>query len=195
MTSPLPAGKLSANGPQVASTRSQELSLPGPHSIPCRLPPELLTAIFLHYVQQYERFPFYTTGVLPWVNISYVCRYWRSVALNCANLWSHLFFASSEWMDGLLRRSKTVPLIIHIDFFQSSKPGKICSLEKAQALGHMERIRVLWIDCYCSKDALNMIRARLTATAPSLRSLHLSTYDDGETDIIIPKNTVIFVWL
>ena len=161
------------------------VSSPSPeHSFPCRLPPEILAIIFLEYKQQYE---YCTTWVPPWVNVSYVCRYWRNVALNCANLWICLFFVSSEWMDELLRRSKTAPLTIHTDFYgRESGLGQIRhSLEKA--LGHMERIQDLWVDCHCSTDVLDMIHARLTAAAPLLRSLHLSMCEDGG-DLIICKD-------
>ena len=161
------------------------VSSPSPeHSFPCRLPPEILAIIFLKYKQQYE---YCTTWVPPWVNISYVCQYWRNVALNCANLWIRLFFVSSEWMDELLRRSKTAPLTIHTDFYgRESGLGQIRrSLEKA--LGHMERIQDLRVDCHRSTDVLDMIHARLTAAAPLLRSLHLSTYEDGD-DLIICKD-------
>ena len=131
------------------------------------------------------RFSSYARRVPPWVNVSYVCWYWRSVALNCANLWTRLFFLPLEWMDELLRRSKTAPLVVRIDFYGwESDLGPIRhSLEKA--LGHMERIQDLWIDCDSSKDILNMIHARLTAAAPLLWSLHLSTYRDGENHFII----------
>ena len=158
-------------------------------SNPCRLPPELLAAIFLEYMQRYRGSLFYARRVPPWVDVSYVCRYWRNAALNCANLWAHLFFVSSEWMDELLRRSKTAPLIIYVDFYcPKSDPGKTsCCLQKA--LGHMGRIQDLWIDCN-SEDMLNMIHARLTAAAPLLRSLHLSRFDDGENHFIIRKDTL-----
>ena len=161
------------------------------HSIPCRLPPELLSAIFLEYVQQDEGFaPFATALVPPWVNVSYVCRYWRSVALNCANLWAHLFFASSEWMDELLRRSKTAPLIIRISLYYlgSNSVWQIRSLEKA--LGHMERVRELWIDGNHSQDVLDMIHARLTAAAPLLRTLRLFTHEDSEDHTRIRRDTL-----
>ena len=159
------------------------------HSFTCRLPPELLAAIFLEYMQQYEGISCYLRSVPPWVNVSYVCRYWHGVALNCASLWTHLFFVSSEWVDELLKRSKTAPLIIHVDFYDpKSDPGQIRPLEKA--LGHMERIQDLWIDCDCSKGALDTIHAGLTAAAPLLRSLHLSTHEESEYHFIIREGTL-----
>jgi hypothetical protein len=41
-----------------------------------------------------------------WVNVSYVCRHWRNVALNCATLWTYLFVMSPRWTEELLARSK-----------------------------------------------------------------------------------------
>ena len=157
-------------------------------SNPCHLPPELLAAIFLEYMQRYRGSLFYAR-VPPWVDVSYICRHWHSVALNCANLWTHLFFVSSKWMDELLRRLKTAPLIIHIDFyFSTSDAGKIFHcLQKA--LRHMECIWDLWVDCR-SKDIFHIVHAGLTEAAPLLRSLHLSTFDGHKTHFIICKDTL-----
>ena len=148
-----------------------------------------MATIFLEYKQQYEGFSYFATRVPPWVNVSYICQYWRSVALNCANLWTHLFFVSSQWMDELLRRSKMAPLIIRIDFYcPKSGPGNTFhSLEKA--LDHMEHIQDLWIDCH-SKDIFYMIHTRLTAPAPLLQSLHLSAFEGGQKQFIICKDTL-----
>ena len=49
-----------------------------------------------------------------WVSISYVCRHWRNVALNCPILWSNLFLTSPRWTEVLLSRSKHAPLRIHV---------------------------------------------------------------------------------
>ena len=68
-------------------------------SISFRLPPELLEAIFLEHAQYYRD----STHVPRWVAVSYVCRYWRNVALGCAHLWAYPFFVSPEWMDEQLR--------------------------------------------------------------------------------------------
>ena len=81
---------------------------------PRGFPPELLTVIFLEYARSGASFLDPTT-VPRWIAVSYVCQYWRNVALHCANLWGErLFFVSSEWMDELLMRSKNAPLIICI---------------------------------------------------------------------------------
>ncbi|KAL4071659.1 hypothetical protein V8B97DRAFT_1870752 [Scleroderma yunnanense] len=137
-----------------------------------RLPPELLAAIFLECRWQWHRehSSTYTREVPPWVFLSYVCQYWRNVALNCPALWTHLFFVSSKWMDELLRRSKATPLIIHVDISRSDSETTISPLKKA--LQHMERVQDLWIRC--SRNVATKIGVRLTAAAPLLQSLYLS---------------------
>ncbi|KAI6162406.1 hypothetical protein EDD17DRAFT_1577499 [Pisolithus thermaeus] len=59
----------------------------------CRLPPELLSMIFLHYARDWYTDPGskFMGQVVPWVAVSYVCRTWRDVALNCSAIWGHLF--------------------------------------------------------------------------------------------------------
>lgn len=70
----------------------------------CRLPPELLSSIFLQYTRQWhcECRSTSTAEIPRWVDVSYVCRYWRNVSLNCSSLWTRLFFVSPRWMDELL---------------------------------------------------------------------------------------------
>ena len=152
------------------------------------LPPELLAGIFCEYVR-HSYSAFNSTIVPCWISVSYVCRYWRDVALHCANLWAYLFFVSPEWMDELLSRSKNAPLIVHTHMFFDSRSGQgpIRSLEKA--LGNMERIQELWI--YCSSDIIEMIGPKLNVAAPLLQSLCLSTWrDDHEYRSVINKDTL-----
>ncbi|KAF8437158.1 hypothetical protein L210DRAFT_3356803, partial [Boletus edulis BED1] len=77
-------------------------------SLISRLPTETLAAIFVcsarDYHSTHDGSP--TETAPSWVNVSYVCRHWRNVALNCATLWSHLFITSPRWTEELLARSK-----------------------------------------------------------------------------------------
>ena len=136
------------------------------------MPPEILAAIFLEYAR--DSASLWNSTIVPrWVAVSYVCQYWRDVALQCANLWGgHLFFVSSEWMDELLRRSKKAPLVVRIDLRRCSglRVGPTNSLKKA--LQNMERIQDLWIDC--PESMIEMIQPRLSVATPLLQSLHLS---------------------
>ena len=176
-------------------TTSTVLSPPMVHScqkIPLspvyRLPPELLSIIFLQYTRQWhcEYSLSTSTAEIPrWVYVSYVCQYWRNIALNCSDLWTHLFFVSSRWMDELLRRSKTAPLIIHADISCLRTDRAIRAIKPLiKALGHMDRIQDLWISFpinITAKVFAGLTCARLTARpAPLLRSFHLSSQNRME---------------
>ena len=156
---------------------------------PRDLPPELLAAIFLEYVRESPctQDP---TIVPRWIAVSYVCRYWCNVALQCATLWAtHLFLVSPEWMDELLRRLKNVPLTacVNLCYHLARRVGQIRSLERA--LGNMERIQDLWIDF--PSDMIDMLQLRLNAAAPLLRSLRLTGWiSHGDHHFIINKDTL-----
>ena len=156
-------------------------------SIAFRLPPELLAAIFLECAQLCRYDGSCGRQVPRWVAISYVCQYWRNVALDCSHLWACLFFVSPEWIDEQLRRSKTVPLIVHIhDSWTLHDPGFLRSLEKV--LDNANHIQDLWIG-WPSQDMIDVINARLNAAAPLLQSLYLSAmYCPSDCHFIIPED-------
>ncbi|KAF8437306.1 hypothetical protein L210DRAFT_2365089 [Boletus edulis BED1] len=78
-----------------------------------RLPIETLAAIFIYSARDYHHSGHPTRTAPDWVNVSYVCRHWRNVALNCATLWSYLFVVSPRWTEELLARSKQASLKLH----------------------------------------------------------------------------------
>ena len=96
-----------------------------------RLPTEILAEIFTDVARDhYDRY-FPRTYVPGWVGISYVCRQWRNIALDCPALWSYLFFASRRWIEALLARSKQAPLKISM---------VICSMGDWRLRPLMERV-------------------------------------------------------
>ena len=124
-----------------------------------------------------------------WVDVSYVCRYWRNVALGCARLWACLFFVSPEWIDEQLRRSKTAPLIVCIyDSWTLRRDARfIRSLKKV--LENIYRIQELWIG-FPSGDMVDVINARLNAAAPLLQLLYLLAKNcPGRCHFIMPEDT------
>ena len=138
------------------------------------LPPELLASIFLEYVQSYKDKLYYNfTQVSPWIAVSYICRYGCNVALNSAYIWVHLFIVSPQWMDELLRRSKSAPLIVHVDFNMFRRDTSTICSSSEKILENMEHIQDLWIDCPYYGDFVEMLSSKLIANVPSLWSLHL----------------------
>ena len=94
-------------------------SLRNTFSFTCRLPLEILAAIFVRYVLDHHNHNSSSLAcdasfrdVPSWVSVSHVCRHWRNVALECPVLWSHHFIVSLRWTEELLARSKQAPLRI-----------------------------------------------------------------------------------
>ncbi|KAI0766629.1 hypothetical protein BD413DRAFT_569176 [Trametes elegans] len=84
-----------------------------------RLPPELLSEVFMHVVRdsydtrQQSYHPYYgASRFYAWVEISHVCRSWRSIALNTPRLWGHLILTRKSVVDHVLPRSKKAPLLV-----------------------------------------------------------------------------------
>ncbi|KAJ7245667.1 hypothetical protein B0H12DRAFT_1235778 [Mycena haematopus] len=71
-----------------------------------RLPPELLAQTFLLVCEASELADY------SWIVCSHICSYWRQIALDTPDLWSHVVFTSVEWVRLCIRRSKSSPLII-----------------------------------------------------------------------------------
>ncbi|KAF8845047.1 hypothetical protein BDN67DRAFT_961969 [Paxillus ammoniavirescens] len=142
-------------------------------SLISRLPDELLAAVFVHNAQEYygspKRHTWAPPSVPPWVNVSYVCHHWRTIALNCPTLWAYLFFVSRTWLAELLARSKTAPLRVQLDL---SFPNT--SLQKWEMIfSHLPRVKELHVRSLCFATASQLI-SRLTTPTPLLQLLHLS---------------------
>ena len=80
-------------------------------AISCLLP-EILSKIFLLVRDDATEWK-----PLEWIEVSYVCRHWRNVALTCPSLWTCLPrpLRSARWMEEILKRSKKASLIIWTD--------------------------------------------------------------------------------
>ncbi|KAI9574274.1 hypothetical protein HD554DRAFT_2325100 [Boletus coccyginus] len=99
-------------------------------------------------------------NVPSWVNISYVCRHWRNVALNCPTLWSYISATSPRWTEEFLARSEQSLL----KFSQSARNNSLLE----QVMNHVERMQELhlemWDDYFLRK---------LSSRAPCLQILEI----------------------
>ncbi|KAF8871581.1 hypothetical protein BD779DRAFT_457942 [Infundibulicybe gibba] len=74
-----------------------------------RLPPEILSRIFVFHAQ-----------IEPWkwleaaLTSTRVCRRWRQIGLDCPGLWSRIDCRSAAWMAVMMERSRSVPLSLVI---------------------------------------------------------------------------------
>ncbi|KIJ65672.1 hypothetical protein HYDPIDRAFT_110816 [Hydnomerulius pinastri MD-312] len=144
-----------------------------------RIPPEMLAVVFVHYARDHhaDSRAMGSRSLPPWVNVSYVSRHWRDVALSCPTLWTYLFFMSRAWTEELLSRSKMAPLKIHADLYYSGLRS-LDSVEKAMKL--VERIQV--VNLKLLKDAATKLLPQLTSPAPLLQSLQLTVATPGSLD-------------
>ena len=108
-----------------------------------RLPNEILASIFTHGARNYHEGNDPISFRVPhWVNVSYVCRHWRDVALSCPTLWTFHFTMSLRWTEELLARSKQASLKIRIKH-NSLKSRSWWSDLLEKVLNHAERIQEL----------------------------------------------------
>lgn len=88
---------------------------------PNRLPPELLSRIFLIHSHDQKSGTSHTYNLrssrkaVHWICVSHVCTYWRSVALNCPFLWAELNFFHPELTELMLERSMNTPLYVKFE--------------------------------------------------------------------------------
>jgi hypothetical protein len=78
-----------------------------------QLPLELLQRTFLALVDLYYAEPVRSWGHPSWINITHVCRYWRSAALDLRNLWSLITpDVTITWLQAMVERSAPLPMTI-----------------------------------------------------------------------------------
>ncbi|KAF8552621.1 hypothetical protein OG21DRAFT_1443243 [Imleria badia] len=145
-----------------------------------RLPPELLATIFIGCASDYHNNTkdFHFTRIVPtWVNVSYVCRYWRGVALDCTTLWTYHFVISPRWTEELLVRSKQALLKTSCNLVQYDS-GRIYFLRRLIAVDHLmaqtERIQELRM-ALPNIDSDQILRL-FSSRAPCLQTLDLKLW-------------------
>ena len=156
-----------------------------------RLPSETIEDIFIIGACEYFRkdigFPIQTPP--SWVNVSYVCRHWRNIALGYPTLWSYLFVVSPRWTEELLSRSKQAPLKLPMTMDYPPKSDLLLRFLE-QVLNHVERIQEF---CFCPPflPENHQVFSRLFSHAPLLQDLILRMVHipaDHPSTSSIPRN-------
>ncbi|CCM06652.1 uncharacterized protein FIBRA_08935 [Fibroporia radiculosa] len=110
-----------------------------------RLPPELLAAIFAHYIAQFPKTA--STHYYKWLQVTHVCSRWRHAALAFPTLWAHIVLpADPECVDEMLLRSGAAPLSVSASYSrmrwsQSTEDPECLAL----TMHHLSRIQHLWL--------------------------------------------------
>jgi hypothetical protein len=115
-----------------------------------QVPLELLQRIFLALADIYFGQPIYSEswGRPSWIDITYVCRYWRSAALNLRELWSFITpNLPIGWLQAMIERSSPLPMSIIIlvgDAYMPVEPYGFNLLTASELLSTLtSRIRTL----------------------------------------------------
>ncbi|TFY59984.1 hypothetical protein EVG20_g7593 [Dentipellis fragilis] len=152
-----------------------------------RLPPEVLAHIFglLQELVPLSDPRTQAETAYEWLQVTYVCRHWRSVVLGCPRLWSRVLLNfGSEWAEESMRRSRMVPVCFRCTLTKK-KQIYVTSLLR-QHLSRVRNLDVEWdyrdierdIHCLCSAAPV-LEKARL-AFGPWL--------GDGETLPWLPSD-------
>lgn len=172
------------------------------------LPAELLASVFIHIARDSytdEKYVCSTPTRPSWFNVSYVCRYWRDVALNCPTLWSYIPATSQRWTEELLVRSRIAPLKISTkttsmlhDFFhpdQELKPAEVLSIVE-QVMNHSQRIQQLRIDVgFVSQEHGYQILSKFLFThLPCLQHLEISHFHLPEAKSWLLEENTPALW-
>lgn len=119
---------------QIASTQETLIHLKNrynAHSPVGRLPPEILSEIFLTQAAKLrderlssllsDQYNFAHARFYTWMNVSQVCHHWRTVALGCAKLWAWIAFEPrlpEDFYQLLLERARdSIPLTVVFTIF------------------------------------------------------------------------------
>lgn len=150
---------------------------------PNRIPHELLSKILLIYSEDNGLGDFSPEGYydsLCWLQITHVCKLWRTVALNLTSLWSPLNFINPQISAMMLEQSKEAPLIVRFDGLGES----IRALPQlADALSLSDRLRL--VGMFNDERTLLHYPTLLSAlgkSAPNLETLILSSTSALELD-------------
>ncbi|KAF8555359.1 hypothetical protein OG21DRAFT_911851 [Imleria badia] len=105
--------------------------------------------------------------------VSYVCRHWRDVALDCPTLssWTYVFLTSPWWTEELLVRSKQASLKLHASLMRRDEISHCFHLVE-QVMNHLERIQDLYLQL--STTFTHEVLSKLSSRAPRLQNLEIS---------------------
>ncbi|OJT15511.1 hypothetical protein TRAPUB_7382, partial [Trametes pubescens] len=168
-----------------------------------KLPPEILSLIFVHYAaifqhKQFARFSVATfqepdkyahKQIYTWLRVAHVCRHWREVALQCASLWSFLVIderVPGDVIKTFLGRSQGMPLTViahavHQDWHCNTcvrAEDAFANLNAGAAVLEEAIKRATKLNLYLWHVNYAAFWNRLRGSASRLTSLHIEAVED-----------------
>ncbi|TFY72393.1 hypothetical protein EVG20_g632 [Dentipellis fragilis] len=112
-----------------------------------------------------------------WILVTYICRRWRSVALDDPRLWIDIpFLLGPTWTQEFLRRSRNVPISVDSDLIERLTPAAKSAIDIVGIVPrHFPRMKVLRIAASASE--LVPILPSLRVAAPVLERFHMQNND------------------
>ncbi|TCD67466.1 hypothetical protein EIP91_012327 [Steccherinum ochraceum] len=136
-----------------------------------QLPPEILRDVFVRYVTEEttEDNRGWSSPSYAWLKITWVCRFWREVALEVPQIWSTIYVrqrTTVEMVRAYLERARNVPLQVTITRRGSASADLLEAL-----LPDIGRSRSLSLDMPFEK--LELLGGSFPSRAPALQLLRL----------------------
>ncbi|KAL0961137.1 hypothetical protein HGRIS_006109 [Hohenbuehelia grisea] len=137
--------------------------------------PEILSVIFEIVVADVFESTVSKDSPRQMLALTAVCRHWRDVALATPMLWGYLFCdVSPQWVEQLLRRSKSSPLRIRSAYQYVGLDADLHHLEACSKFALLceesSRIHQLWLE---SGQDTDLVMSLLQNSMPNLHSLRL----------------------
>ncbi|KAG2012960.1 hypothetical protein CC2G_009906 [Coprinopsis cinerea AmutBmut pab1-1] len=150
-----------------------------------RLPPEILTQVFIHYQQFCTSAPcwgrrYYSSGkkirLFDWTKVTHVSRCWRSTALGCMTLWSDIDTClNAPWAVAMFERSKQSPISFRFSERSASSKPEVADIIR-KVFSQLHRLKGLNIDG--DNDFVCQQLEQLTSPTPILESLQLRAHPE-----------------
>ncbi|KAG2012987.1 hypothetical protein CC2G_009930 [Coprinopsis cinerea AmutBmut pab1-1] len=138
-----------------------------------RLPPEILSQVFIHYQQFCTSAPWWHGEVwrFDWTEVTHVSRFWRSTALGCRTLWSDIDTClNAPWAVAMFERSKQSPISFRFSERSASSKPEVADIIR-KVFSQLHRLKGLNIDGY--DDFVCQQLEQLTSPTPILECLQL----------------------
>lgn len=140
----------------------------------CRLPREILCLIFHIYMEDARK----TTSGNPtarWFTFTHVCTAWRTAAVYNPALWTHISFHQPLWTLEMLRRSRNLPISVHLSqsvYKQASFDIVDTTLQQSSRISHLHLATAKYA-------IMSHLMSKLTGPFNAMRSLEISiTFQD-----------------
>ncbi|KAK7051570.1 hypothetical protein VNI00_004549 [Paramarasmius palmivorus] len=143
-----------------------------------QLPPELMAHIFRYCMASRGSTHKSKDSKAHWLSFTHVCRFWRSVALDDASLWTSFQFGHRHLSQIILERSKALPL----DLWYFHHTGRKSYFDDEDELletlrRHLHRTESLHLTiCIAQNEDVRFLH-RLVQPAPILRALEINSND------------------